>query len=310
MNTQTLKLSKLTAVYAIGAAILCGAARAEEPVGVESDAEAGVALKEEKTAVVSGKFSLAFDSKYMSYGLVDNKDPILTPSAELTFFDVFYLGVESIFDTTRYGRRAGYTSRAWQYTELHANAGLCYTLSPEDFEWLPTSIDLSLDYQYEFHPNSKRAYDEDGNLDKSWMEDTQFWCFSIGLPDVWFEPVFYYERDVMRDEGTYLNLEIGHEFTLIKDTLTLRPSLAQGWGDQRRVTGYLDVNDGALMDTCAKLTLTWTICEHLKLSCYGAYYDYLFCGDGIRDDVRGYEATGDDDHTWNFVGGLALTASF
>ena len=28
---------------------------------------------------VSAEFSLAFDSKFMSYGLVDNNDPIVTP---------------------------------------------------------------------------------------------------------------------------------------------------------------------------------------------------------------------------------------
>ena len=71
-----------------------------------------------ETPIVSAEVSLAFDSKYMSYGLVDNNEPILTPAASLTLFDWVTFSVESIFDISHYGRDAGYGNRAWKYQEL------------------------------------------------------------------------------------------------------------------------------------------------------------------------------------------------
>ena len=67
----------------------------------------------EETPIVSAEFGLQLDSKYMTYGVVDGKDPILTPSAQLTFFDWAYVGVESIFDLTKgNGKRGDYGNRA------------------------------------------------------------------------------------------------------------------------------------------------------------------------------------------------------
>lgn len=56
---------------------------------------------------VSADFSLAWDSKYLTYGLVDNPDPILTPAGSLTFLDWLVLGVSAVMDTTKYGIGAG-----------------------------------------------------------------------------------------------------------------------------------------------------------------------------------------------------------
>ena len=53
-----------------------------------------------ETPVVSAEVSLSFDSRYMTYGVIDGKDPIFTPGATATFFDWAYIGVESIFDLT------------------------------------------------------------------------------------------------------------------------------------------------------------------------------------------------------------------
>ena len=42
-------------------------------------------------------FSMAFDSKFLSYGLVDNNDPIVTPFAEVTIADTLNFNVADIF---------------------------------------------------------------------------------------------------------------------------------------------------------------------------------------------------------------------
>ena len=327
---MTTKLITMTA-----AAALCAGAFAadEEEKGEGWTWAPGEGISYNETPIVSGEASLSFDSKYISYGFVDNKDPILTPAGEITFLDWLTFGVSAIFDTTKYGHRAGYTSRQFQYTELHPTVTIGHSFSPEDFDWLPTTIEFAIGYDYEFHPNSKSkgSIDDDtGFWDKSVSEDTQFITFEFGLPDLWFEPKFLYERDLMRDDGTYLNLEVGHTFNLLDeedDTLTLRPSVAQGFGNKQRVKAYAskelwfyDEDEGAysedappnhagLMDTLFKLELAWNVCDGVSLSLYGAYSDFLF-DRKIREASRRYEALGKWDHSWNFIAGLAVTVSF
>ena len=296
------------------AAALCGSVQAEtketEDQGLNWAMGEGVTFGE--TSVVSAEVGLAFDSKFMSYGLVDNNDPILTPSAALTFFDWVTLGVEAIFDTSSYGKRAGYRDHAFRYQELDPGVAIGHAFGPDDAAWLPTTVAFELGYMYESHP-------------KVVDDDTQFITFSVGLPDLWFEPTFSYERDIDRDDGTYLNLEVGHTFSVVEgkeegddDILAFRVSLAQGWGDKRRVVAYLpDVgNDEAeglgrasMMDTCVKGELTWNITDGVSLGAYVAYYDYLF-DSHARNSARAYEATGSHTDSYSFVMGVSLAVAF
>lgn len=292
------------------AAAFCGSVRAETEAKETEDQGLNWAMGEGvtfgETSIVSAEVGLAFDSKFMSYGLVDNNDPILTPSAALTFFDWVTFSVESIFDTTRYGEKAGYRDHAFRYQELDPGVAIGHAFGPD--EGLPTTIEFDLGYMYEQHP---RIVDD----------DTQFITFSIGLPDLWFEPTFSYERDIDRDEGTYLNLEIGHTFLIVEgtkegddDILSFRVSLAQGWGDQRRVTAYLgEAGDGydeaCLMDTCLKGELTWNITDGVSLGAYLAYYDYLF-DSSARDAASAYEGTEAYSESYNFVTGVSIAIAF
>ena len=334
MNTKLITMS--------AAAALCmGVFAADEAAPAEEKGEGwawamGEGVTFDETPIVSTELSLSFDSKYLSYGFVDNVDPILTPAGSMTFFDWITFGVSAIFDTTKYGYRAGYTSRQFQYTELHPTVTIGHSFSPEDFEWLPTTVEFAFGWDYEYHPNSKNkgGFDDYGFWDKSIAADTHFWTFEFGLPDLWFEPKFFYERDAMRDNGTYMNLEIGHTFAVIGDeeeeTLTLRPSVAQGFGTRQRVRAYAsrycigyDDDEGAyfedeapldhagLMDTMFKLEAEWSICDGVALSGYVGYSDFLF-DRKIRHASRRYECSDPKrwEHSWNVVAGLALTLSF
>ena len=298
------------------AAALCGSVRAEAEARETEGQGLNWAMGEDvtfgETSVVSAEVGLAFDSKFMSYGLVDNNDPILTPSAALTFFNWVTLGVEAIFDTSSYGKRAGYRDHAFRYQELDPGVAIGHAFGPDDAAWLPTTVAFELGYMYEFHP-------------KVVDDDTQFLTFSVGLPDLWFEPTFSYERDIDRDDGTYLNLEVGHTFSVVEgkeegddDILAFRVSLAQGWGDKRRVVAYLpDVgNDEAeglgrasMMDTCVKGELTWNITDGVSLGAYAAYYDYLF-DSHARNSAKAYEATGSHTDSYSFVMGVSLAVAF
>ncbi len=293
------------------AAALCGGVLA---VDEKSEAFAwapGEGISFGEQPILSTEVGLAFDSKFMSYGLVDNKDPIVTPSASVTAFDWVTFSVSAIFDTTKYGKKAGYGNRAGRYTELDPGVSLAHAFSPEDYAFLPTTVELSLGYMYEYHPRSM------GGGTGEPGDDTQFVTFEVALPDLWIEPTLVFERDIDRDNGTYVNLELGHTFALIDGAgedddpvLAFRPSVAQGFGNTQRTRGYgLAEDHGGLMDLCVKGELTWNIGAGLALSGYVAYYDYVF-DSTLREGARAYEATGHDDTSYNFVAGIALSASF
>ena len=271
----------------------------------------GEGLSYNETPIVTAEVGLAFDSKFLSYGLVDNNEPILTPSASITFLDWLTFSVESIFDMTKYGRKEVdgeelYCNRAGRYQELDPGVSLGHAFSPEDYEWLPTTIEFSIGYMYEYHPRSFNTG----------SDDTQFVTFDIALPDLWISPTLSYERDIVRDNGTYVSLELAHTFEFFDGVFSLTPSIAQGFGNTQRVKGYLTnhttgeaLDHGGLMDSWIKLDAEWAICDWLTLGGYVAYSDYIF-DQKMREAARDYEASGKWDHSYNFTCGLAVTATF
>ena len=142
------------------AAAFCGGVLAEETKneGTANSEELswapGEGISFGEQAIMSTEVGLAFDSKFMSYGLVDNKDPIITPSAAVTFFDWVAFDCAALFDTTTYGRKAGYSNRGGRYIEFDSGVGLAHAFSPDDYGFLPTTVELSLGYAYEYHPRA------------------------------------------------------------------------------------------------------------------------------------------------------------
>lgn len=282
------------------AAAVCGCVSLATAADEVAEAEKG---EVEETPIVSAEFGLQLDSKYMTYGVVDGKDPILTPSAQLTFFDWAYVGVESIFDLTKgNGKRGEYGNRAGKWTTLDMIVGLAH-----EFDLGETLGTLSVDVNYIYEYLRRHHSD---------MGDTQYVNLELSLGDLWFEPTLGIERDLMADDGTYVNLEIGHTFALVGDdedpTLTFRPSIGQGLGDKHRTRGYELADDhGGLMDTTIKGEFEWAVCDHVALTAYIAYSDYWF-DSKLRDGARAYNgAWGSScDHSWNFYGGVGMTVSF
>ena len=70
-----------------------------------------------ETQIVAFEAGAQLDSRYMTYGVIDGRDPILTPALKATFFDWFYMGVEAIYDVTKTnGKRGGYGRRTGKRT--------------------------------------------------------------------------------------------------------------------------------------------------------------------------------------------------
>ena len=282
------------------AAAVCGCVSLVTAADEVAEAEKG---EVEETPIVSAEFGLQLDSKYMTYGVVDGKDPILTPSAQLTFFDWAYVGVESIFDLTKgNGKRGDYGNRAGKWTTLDMIVGLAH-----EFDLGETLGTLSVDVNYIYEYLRRHHSD---------MGDTQYVNLELSLGDLWLEPTLGIERDLMADDGTYVNLELAHTFALIGDdddpTLTFTPSIGQGFGDKHRTRGYeLSADHGGVMDTTIKGEFEWAVCDHVALTAYIAYSDYWF-DSKLRDGARAYNgAWGSScDHSWTFYGGMGVTVSF
>ena len=114
----------------------------EEKDGLSFTPGEGVSFNEQQ--IVTAEFTMAFDSKYMTYGVMDGKDPIMTPKAKITFFDWLYFDVESLFDVTKgNGKRGGYGRRAGEWTTLDNYVGLAH-----DFDLNETLGALSIDFDY------------------------------------------------------------------------------------------------------------------------------------------------------------------
>ena len=296
---------------------------AEEKTGLAWTPGEGVSFGE--TPIVSAEVGVSLDSRYMTYGVIDGKDPILTPSAQIKFFDWIYFGVEAIYDVTKgNGKKGEYGARTGKRTTLDMIAGISH-----DFETCDALGALSFDFNY-IYEYYRRYYDF--NEGEKCMDDTQYLNLELSLDDLWFEPALWVERDIMADDGTYFNFSVGHEFPLVDGegedadpVLSFRPSVGQGFGTARRVRLYdfylknpddatgddVPVDHGGFMDTTFKGELTWNVGGGVSLSGYVAYSDYLFDA-RTREGARRHNAAWGRkcDHSWNFYGGVALTVAF
>ena len=255
---------------------------------------------------VSGSLTVDYETKVLSYGLPDSDDPNFLPYGSLTFFDTFSAGAKFYIDTSRIGERMGRGDCSWNIWEVDFPADLRHTFTPEEVPGLPTSVEVGVGYRYEYHPRRLE------------IRDTQFWLADVSLLDLWLVPCLSYERDVIRDHGTYLNLCISKELQILEN-VSLTPALAQGWGDCKRVRSYLPapdlergLNRAGLMDTMLKLTVSWQIAEGLTLAGFVAYSDFLF-DRHVRDASRSYIRQCDGgrrNHSWSFPCGISLTYEF
>lgn len=262
----------------------------------------GEGISYDETPIFTAEASVEFHSRYMSYGVVDGKDPIVKPCFCGTFADWVFVGADFICDTTKgNGKGFGYGNRAGRYSAIDSYAGLAH-----EFELGESIGTLSVEvgYLYEY---ATRSYEDGSN----W--DMQYLYAEISLENLILEPKLYLERELMFDDGTYANFEIGHTIDLggICDGLSVRPSIAQGVGNTRRAWGYFGESHGGLMDTCVKLELEYKLNEWCSFGAYAAYYDYLFDGN-MRDLAREYNSVWGNgcDHSWSFVGGLSVKLTF
>lgn len=252
--------------------------------------------------LVKGNAGFDVRSKWLSYGLVDNDDPIIQPGASLTFFDMITAGALFYIDVTNFGEYRGRGDRTWDFWEVDYTADMRHVFLHDDYSWLPTSVELGLGYRYEFYPP------------RTHYGDAQFWLLNMSLTDLWLVPCLVYERETMLDNGTYLNFSVSHEFELAEN-IQLVPVVEQGFGDRKRLGGYLQREDGhpfdraGLMDFQISLGVIWSVLKWMQVSSYVAYTDFPF-DRHVREAARRYRTESKDAVSWNFTYGIGVHANF
>lgn len=265
---------------------------------------AGLVYANDEESYVATEFGLGFDSRFMTYGVIDGKDPIVVPSATVCFFDWVHFGVEAIYDVTKgNGKRGGYGNRAGKYTTLDTMTGIAHEF---DLGEKIGALGVDFGYMYEYLPRYEGE-----------VGDTQYLNLEICLCDIYLEPMLAIERDIMADNGTYVYFELGHTFELAEG-LTMRPAVGQGLGNSLRTKGYFSglekvegFDHGGLMDTKFRIDFQYALTDHLTLGAYAGYCDYWFDGN-MRKAAAAYngEWGSDFNRTWNVIGGFCVTVAF
>lgn len=247
-------------------------------------------------------------SRQLTYGLVDNRDPIFTLSGIMEWHG-FALEAAGIFDTSHWGKKeGGYGDRKWRYQEFDIGIGYSFLLDATDHEFLPTSIEFGINYTYAYYPRANEL-----KWDKT--HDTQFINLGLKLPDLFLEPELTVEFDIDDEMGAiYFNLAGTHAIPLIAaavegdaDPLTLELGAGIGLGNAKRNRYDADVDRFGFKDIGLSLALVWQPCECFTIAPYVAVYEQL---DGSLRDAARFYIEGEKHRSTQFVGGITLSASF
>jgi len=252
--------------------------------------------------------SLDYCSRQLTYGLVDNRDPILTADGVAAWGD-FSLEVTAIADTTDWGERhGGYGDRTGKYQEFAFGPGYTRLLTPEEASLLPTPLELGARYVYEYHPAVNTSKGESN-------PDTQFVYLTAALPELWLAPALSAEFDIDNENGAiYLGAEVGHTFALVSaaggretDPLSLSLGAGVGFGNPRRNEYDAGFDAYAFKDVWVSAALEWHLNERITLTPYVAVYEQLHRR--LREAARAC-IDGETHTSTQVVGGLRLAACF
>lgn len=300
-----------------------GAARTPSSEPPVMDAAPPTPLEDESPGWAFGaKVKLDYCSKQLTYGLIDNPQPIFTPSLELSFghadWFTLALSIDAIFDTTNYGaKEGGYNDRRYKYQEL--TPGITLSRTWKSAEWLGSDLETSINYTYEYHPRScKKPALEWENPDTQWLN------LEISAPDYCLVPHIAVEYQLARqgaesgNDGKgaiYATFDVSHTFDLgtriglDEEVITLTPTIGFGVGNKERNAcdfgdWYEENGKSAdtfmLRDGFARLDLAITPFENFTLNPYIGCHQQL--------DSTGRDATGSDDFV--AFAGIALSYSF
>ncbi len=249
-----------------------------------------------------------FCTRQVTYGLADNRDPIMTAEAAVEWHG-FSFESALIFDTTEWGRdHGGYGNRQGRCQELVFGSGYRRVFSPEDYALLPTAVELGVNMIYEYHPPVRKERGEAN-------PNTRFINAGAMLPDLPLAPSVSAEVDIDNENGAfYLAGEIGHSFALIRAAggrdytpLALSLGAGLGFGNPKRNACDADFDAYAFKDVWVSASLEWRLSERITLAPYVAVHEQLHRR--LREAARA-RIEGETLASTQVVGGLRLAACF
>jgi hypothetical protein len=264
----------------------------------DSAPDAGLAAREDGNTPAF-EVGAEFTTRQLTYGLVDNRDPIFTLDAAAEWYG-FTFEAAAIFDVTKWGRKnGGYGNSQGKWQEIAFGPG--YTFAVEPFEFF-------VNYIYEWHPRVQKWKGEEN-------PHTQFINVGAGLPDVFLAPSLSAEFDIRNESGAiYLLAEIGHTFTLVEaagdretDPLSLSLGAGVGFGNPKRNKYDAEFDTYAFKDISASVSLDWQINDTFVVQPYVAVYEQLH--GRLRDAARHY-MDNETHASTQLIGGLRIAASF
>ena len=265
---------------------------------------AGAAAEEEESAWGRPEVAVGADfaSQQMTYGLVDNDDPIVTLSGSVAWGALSF-GVDGIFDTTDWGETdGGYGDREWKWQELDLTPAVSWTF--EDV--IGTPLETELSYCWAHHPDAKDEEGEDAN------PDTQTIGLSLGLPEVPLSPALSLEWDIDDEEGAvYAMLEVSHSFEILSGeeegddpALALELGAGLGMGNAKRNDFDAEWDHASLKDVQLSAALPWNV-GPLTVK------PYALCAEQVEHALRRAAKDADPDgHSFQWVAGIAVEAAF
>lgn len=282
MNTAIVKKSRTAIVYALGMALLCGAARAEEPVGTET---------EEEDALTFG-VDFDFFSAYVWRNAVQTDRMVIEPCvwADLTLVGPLSIGgfVWQNYDLT--SRRNAIFQTGLNETDFNLHLGwAAWTSDDEDYslafevghDWYTyQNVRTGEDYMRNAYPNAREIYV------KAKFDNPLIGIY--GQASWMYEDFGDYQKSMHYEVG--LNKEI--EFV---EGWTLGADWNVNFGESRYLSfiygnvDYDDTVDGVGPEsgfggTTVKLYLAWQITDWLSLKGTIAYTGILH--DELRDEMR------------------------
>lgn len=267
------------------------------------------ALEETPAWEIGFGAGIDFTSKQLTYGLIDNPHPIVTPSAEISLgreelFTVT-VGVEAIFDTTNYGAKdGGYGNRRRKYQELAP--GITLSRTWDTASWLGSALDTAVNYTYEYHPKScKKPAEGFSNPGTQWLN------LELSAGDFWLVPTFTleYALDDRQDAqgGIYATFDLSHEFDIGtamgfgEGALTLTPRLGLAAANRQRNRADFGSGESFMFrDAYGLLEMNISPCEAFAVTPYVGFHQQI---DSVAKD-----AAGDDDFVC--YAGIAFGVSF
>ena len=239
---------------------------------------------------LSAEASVAFASRHLTYGLVDNPDPVITNSASIKWKDFAFFS-ETIFDTTRWGElHGGYGNRRFKYQEIDFGPEYSHTFDST------FPIEIGIGYVYAHHPHVHPGHDYEN-------PDTQFVNLSVGLPDVFLSPTVEYELDIGIERGA-MYFHIGGTYAAnIADTLVVELGTGLGIGNPSRNRFDADIGRWGVKDIGVSLDMHWSPMKWLDINpCIKAYEQI---DPALREAARHF-IEGERRHSAQVVGSIDL----